>query len=357
MSKWREVRLGEVVPFKYGKSKKADERQSGKYGVYSSAGHCGFSNDFLAEKGIIVGRKGTIGSVYFSKSPFYCIDTAFYIDEVNESVSISFMYYYMQILKLEQYNTDAAVPGLNRNLAHNIKIQIPDLKTQEKTANILSTYDKLIENNNRRIEILEKTAEEIYKEWFVRMRFPGYKEAKFEKGIPAGWEVRKVGEVVNRLQTGHFYKEEELLEEGEVIVIDQSTKEYMGFHNEEATHEADIDKPIILFGDHSCKMIVMIRKFSLGENIVPFISRFNHSVLFLYYSIKGLIKTEEYKRHWKELINKKICYPGIRLQEMFESAIKDKIAIIEKYKVQNQNLIKQRDLLLPRLMNGTIEVK
>ncbi|MDD3840678.1 MAG: hypothetical protein PHP06_08945 [Clostridia bacterium] len=78
------------------------------------------------------------------------------------------------------------------------------------------------------------------------MRFPGYENTKFIKGIPEAWEVKRVGDLVNRLQAGHFYREEELYEEGEVIVIDQSTKKYMGFHNEEPTHIADIDNPIIL---------------------------------------------------------------------------------------------------------------
>lgn len=118
------------------------------------------------------------------------------------------MYYYLKILGLDKYNTDAAVPGLNRNLAHNIKIQIPDLETQEKIAHILSTYDELIENNNRRIQILEKSAEEIYKEWFVRMRFPGHENTKFEKGIPEGWEVKRIGNIISFDIGGGWGKDE-----------------------------------------------------------------------------------------------------------------------------------------------------
>jgi type I restriction enzyme, S subunit len=66
-------------------------------------------------------------------------------------------------------------------------LKIPKIKTQEKIAAILSAYDDLIENNKRRIALLEKMAEEIYREWFVRMRFPGYRKMKFEKGLPEDW--------------------------------------------------------------------------------------------------------------------------------------------------------------------------
>ena len=71
--------------------------------------------------------------------------------------------------------------SINKGDLENFKIKLPDLETQEKIADVLSSYDKLIENNNRRIKILEETAEETYKEWFVRMRFPGHKNTTFEK--------------------------------------------------------------------------------------------------------------------------------------------------------------------------------
>src|SRR5699024_7494614 len=147
--------------------KVARDRIEGLYDVYSSSGHCGYSNDILANSGIIVGRKGTVGSVFYSRKQFYCIDTAYYIDEIDSQSNIAFLYYYLKTLGLEEYDNDAAVPGLNRNLVHRLKIRIPNLKAQKKIANVLSTYDKLIENNNRRMEILEHSAKEIYKEWFV----------------------------------------------------------------------------------------------------------------------------------------------------------------------------------------------
>lgn len=354
MNRWQNVKLEKVLDFYNGKE--INYSNKGKYPVYGSNGVIGFYADYNFDKGIIIGRVGAYcGSININVSRFWSSDNTIVVLSKAGNF-IEYLYYMLQTMKLNNYAGGSAQPLLTQKVLKGLKVKLPNLETQKKIADVLSTYDELIENNNRRIEILEKTAEEIYKEWFVRMRFPGYENTKFEKGVPEGWEVRKVGELVNRLQAGHFYKEEELVEEGKVIVIDQSEKEYMGFHNNKPTHISSIEDPIILFGDHSCKMLIMMKDFSLAENVIPFISKLDSPTIFLFYSLKGLIKTEEYKRHWKELINKKIFFPVIELQEKFRDTIKNSIVMIEEYKKQNQNLTKQRDLLLPRLMNGTIEV-
>src|SRR5699024_4130005 len=162
--------------------------------------------------------------------------------------------YMLSTLSINSYAVGSAQPLITQGIIKNLKVSIPEISTQKKIATILSTYDKLIENNNRRIQILEQTAEELYKEWFVRMRFPGYEKTKFGKGIPEGWEVKKVKGLVKRYRYGSLYKENDVMQEGNVIVIDQSEKDFLGFHNNEPDHFAGIDNPIILFGDHSCKM-------------------------------------------------------------------------------------------------------
>lgn len=356
MSKWQEKRLGDIFSLKYGKS--SDKMILGsEYKVFSSSGLFGLSSSKLADKGIIVGRKGSVGSVFFSRNPFYCIDTTFYIDNTNNE-NMLFIYYYLKNMKLNLYNSDAAVPGLNKHHLERCYCIIPVLSTQEKIADILSTYDDLIENNNRRIGILEQMAQEIYKEWFVRFRFPGHEKVKFVNGIPEGWEVKKVKDIVDRKPFGTLYKESQVQEDGKFIVIDQSKKGYIGFHNNKASHNADINKPMILFGDHSCKYKIMIRPFSLAENVIPFTSNDENllTTYYLFYSINGIVQTTEYKRHWTDLTNKKIIISNINLQTKFEEKIKEFLLEIEQLSIININLIKQRDLLLPRLMSGKLEV-
>lgn len=239
-----------------------------------------------------------------------------------------------------------------------IEWSFPPLPTQRKIASILSAYDNLIENNNKRIKILEQMAENLYKEWFVRFRFPGHETTPFENGIPKGWKVEKIKNCVKRLPFGKTYKEAELEKEGSVIVIDQSTEPFIGYHDDVAAHQASANNPIILFGDHSCKFVLMTRNFSLGENIVPFVS-YNDEIVnpyYLFFATHKIIETTEYKRHWGEFVNKKILIPSIDLQKEFARMSIPLKLQLEQLLIENQNLIKQRDLLLPRLMSGKLAV-
>jgi type I restriction enzyme S subunit len=105
-----------------------------------------------------------------------------------------FVYYLATMLRstLEAYAGGAATPIVNKGAFSKIKVCVPKRRIQRKIAAILTAYDDLIETNKRRIALLEKMAEELYREWFVRMRFPGYQNTKFVKGVPEGWEVARV---------------------------------------------------------------------------------------------------------------------------------------------------------------------
>ncbi|MDY5345201.1 MAG: restriction endonuclease subunit S [Eubacteriales bacterium] len=274
---------------------------------------------------------------------------------------------YVYYLAKSQYIRDMAINSMtgasgrqraDAKFIGKIKWNFPSPNIQTKIAAILSVYDDLIENNNKRIKILEQMAENLYKEWFVRFRFPGYETAEFENGIPKGWEVVRVKNCLKRLPFNRLYKQDELESSGKVIVIDQSSNEFMGYHNNEPSHYASFEDPIILFGDHSCKFVLMTKNFSLGENVVPFksIGTEEFDNYYLYYAVHKLIVTEEYKRHWGRFTAMKIFKPQINLQKKFAEFVKQLIHKKEMLWIQNQNLIKQRDLLLPRLMSGKLEV-
>ena len=274
---------------------------------------------------------------------------------------------YVYYLAKSQYIRDMAINSMtgasgrqraDAKFIGKIKWNFPSPNVQTKIASILSAYDNLIENNNKRIKILEQMAETLYKEWFVRFRFPGYETAEFENGIPKGWEVVRVKNCLKRLPFNRLYKQDELESSGKVIVIDQSSNEFMGYHNNEPSHYASFEEPIILFGDHSCKFVLMTKNFSLGENVVPFksIGTEEFDNYYLYYAAHKLIVTEEYKRHWGRFTAMKIFKPQIDLQKKFAEFVKQLIHKKEMLWIQNQNLIKQRDLLLPRLMSGKLEV-
>lgn len=273
-----------------------------------------------------------------------------------------FLYYTMLskafFAQADTYAIGAAQRTISLTSLRRMKISVPPMAVQNKIADVLSVFDVLIENNNKRIKVLEQMAESLYKEWFVRFRFPGYENAEFENDFPKSWQVSRIKTCVKRLPFNRLYKAHELDKNGSVIVIDQSSAEYLGFHNNKPSHYADYDKPIILFGDHSCKFVLMCMDFSLGENVIPFISNNDEEIntFYLYYSVHKLISTEEYKRHWSRLINMKILVPPIELQNCYAEKVSTIKMEINNLKKANRNLTKQRDMLLPRLMSGKLEV-
>ncbi|MEY2501836.1 MAG: type restriction enzyme subunit [Verrucomicrobiota bacterium] len=253
--------------------------------------------------------------------------------------------------------TGATREALTKDDICRFKIPLPKLPAQRKIAAILSAYDELIENNRRRIALLEKLAEEIYHEWFARLRFPGHELTRFVKGLPTDWEIKRVKEVVIRKGFGRIYREAELFDEGRVVVIDQSRADCLGFYDGEPQHVASPDSPIILFGDHTCKMVFMTKPFSLAENVVPFKPKPEVSPYFLFHLVKGLASTTEYKRHWTDLTNREVLIPRNDLQTRFENSVRQSHEQIELLRQATRRTQRIRNLLLPRLISGKLPVE
>lgn len=377
MSKWEEKRLGKVAPFKYGKAMTADKRIFGDFNVFSSAGICGKSKMYLAKHGIVIGRKGSVGTVYYSESPFFCIDTAFYIDEIDPQYSMKFLYYYMKLLHLENYNNDAAVPGLNRNLAEKLKISCPDLPTQERIADILSAYDDLIEANNRRIELLEQAAQELYKEWFIRFRFPGHEKAKFENGLPEGWSVQRLS-AYGRIETGKTPSMEKRENYGNDVMFiktpDMHGNTFVIKSEEMLSECGHLTQPKKLLPPNSIMVtcigsggIVAINaeEAHTNQQINSIVLNDSTKLEWLYFTCKSLKSTIELfgatgttmtnlsKGKFERL---KVINPDDSLIVKYHQIVAPMLDNIKSLMYQNQNLATQRDLLLPRLMSGKLEV-
>ena len=183
--RWKKYKLGDIVTLNYGKALKEENRVEGKIPVYSSAGITGYHNESIINtKGIIVGRKGTIGKVYLSETPFNCIDTAYYILPKDEKYDFKFLYYLLQTLGLEDLNSDSAVPGLNRDAAYSQEIKLPPVPEQFSIASILSSLDDKINLLQRQNKTLEQLAETLFRQWFV-------------EEADESWEVGKIDDVVS----------------------------------------------------------------------------------------------------------------------------------------------------------------
>ena len=165
---WFKTTVGEYSPFVYGKAIKKDDQRTMGIPVYGSNGIYTYSDSALVQQhAVIIGRKGSVGKVHLSTEKCWISDTAFYVikDSLDESY---FVYYLLSSLGLENMNTDAAVPGLNRDNAHRLEIKIPN--SIEKRTNLVEPLIKLdqkIHLNNQINQTLESIAQAIFKSWFI----------------------------------------------------------------------------------------------------------------------------------------------------------------------------------------------
>lgn len=280
----------------------------------------------------------------------------------KENYSPLFLYY---VLSDNNYFNYATVTAKGTKMPRGtpkaiLKYFVPNvsLAKQQKIASILSVYDDLIENNNKRIKILEQMAENLYKEWFVRFRFPNYQNAEFENGIPKGWKVVRLGEYAN-ISTGKCNRED--AEEAGIYPLFDRSQEIKKSNSWIKNCEA-----IIIPGEGTSFMPrYYVGKFNLHQRcycIEPknkstgkyiFYSLMLNRIYFLYVATGATVPS----LRQNNFTSMKIIMPKMSLVKRFDEIISllfEQINFLEK---ANEKLSKQRDMLLPRLMSGKLEVK
>ena len=200
---WETIQLGEFLTLKRGYDLPSSKREEGAVPVVSSSGVTGYHNVAKVEgPGVVTGRYGTLGEVFFINEDYWPLNTALYVQDFKGN-NPRFAAYFLKSILTATSSDKAAVPGVNRNDLHARKVRvIRDVSQQVEIASILSAYDDLIENNRRRIQLLEQAARLLYKEWFVRLRFPGHEYVKVKDGVPEGWERKTALEVMDVLSGG-----------------------------------------------------------------------------------------------------------------------------------------------------------
>jgi type I restriction enzyme, S subunit len=251
--------------------------------------------------------------------------------------------------------TGATIKHLPREKLAKVEIAFPRLDVQRRIADILSAYDDLIENNRRRIQLLEQSARLLYKEWFVRLRFPGYAHVKIKDGVPEGWEKVPLGDVLI-LQRG-FDLPLSARKPGEIPII--ASTGINGFHR-----EAKVRGPGVVTGrSGSLGKVIYVHHDYWPLNTTLWVKEFKKVFPLTAYFLLSSLKLEQYNGgvavptlnrndvHKIEIL----CPPKqVQLQFIeFVLPLYEKIRVLEK---QNGRLANARDLLLPRLMNGEIEV-
>jgi len=197
---WTSCLLGNVVTLKRGYDLPRQVRTEGTVPIVSSSGISGYHDEARVKgPGVVTGRYGTLGEVFYIRQDFWPLNTSLYVQDFKGN-NPRFVSYLLRTLNFGTQNVAGAVPGVNRNVLHMMRVRIPPVPHQERIAAVLSTYDNLVENSTRRIKILEETAQAIYREWFVHFRFPGHKKVKLVPStlgqIPGGWSIKRATDAI-----------------------------------------------------------------------------------------------------------------------------------------------------------------
>ena len=277
-----------------------------------------------------------------------------------------YLFYYTNSETYLQYLRRMAHSGVQVNLSTKaIKespVLLPPLPIQRKIAAILSNYDDLIENNTRRIKILEEMAQTIYREWFVEFRFPGYENVRMVESelglIPQEWKVVKIEQIVKRVSSGKKYNQKTVEFVGSIPVLDQGQSGIIGYHNDSPGVTASEDEPIIVFANHTCCQRIIQYPFSAIQNVLPFLPHpeRHRDIYWLHWATKDLVDINDYKGHWPEFMSKEFVLPPTKVCEQFGVLVKPMVRLVYKLERCNQNLRQTRDLLLPKLISGELDV-
>jgi len=254
-----------------------------------------------------------------------------------------------------------------------LPILVPPRSERCRIEAILGALDDKIELNRRMNETLEAIARAIFKDWFVDF---GPTRAKMERrvpylapellalfpdrinseGRPTGWELRLIGDVIERLSVGKKFEQKTVTSAGKTPVLDQGKTGIIGFHDEKPGVIASEDRPIAVFANHTCYMRLIHFPFSTIQNVLPFIGR-NVDTIWAYYATIGKQKFDEYKGHWPDFVTHEICVPDQKLTLEFAKLVHPLLKRVWSGDEESQNLAATRDLLLPKLMTGEIKLR
>lgn len=349
----------------------------GKYPIAASTSIKDYHKAFKVKAPCVTtGRSGSLGSVLFINQDCWPLNTTLYVKDFKGN-NPKYVYYFLQTMKLESFNCGAGVPTLNQNHLHKVKVKIHKKDEQHRIASILSAYDDLIENNNRRIGLLEQMAEQIYKEWFVRMRFPGYENTEFEKGVPKGWEVKSIkdfgkvvtGKTPSTSNSGYFGGKFPFIKtpdmHGNIFVLQtEETLTEDGFNSQKSQALPANSICVSCIGTGGVVSITPSVCMT-NQQINSLILKNKMELEFLFFTLRGLktmiemfgstgaTMTNLSKGKFENL---KFIKPKDEFIEKFCLSTKPILNEIKNLSQQQITLKQIRDLLLPRLISGKLKV-
>lgn len=365
----------------------ADATVSGKY-IYKTKQYVndlGASYSRKMKPGtLILSASGSLGIPHFLGVEGCIHDGWIYMDNIHD-IDKQYLYYLLLTMRpyFDNLSYGAAIQNINTTILSKTKIEVPGIQSQEKIGLMLSAYDNLIENNNKRIKLLEQMAENLYKEWFVRFRFPGYEDVTFENGIPKEWQKVKLEDVLSKIATGLNPRKNFVLGEGEnfyvtiknmadnTVYLDDKCDKVNDVAIIKINKRSDLKTGDLLFSGigtigRVCLIDIPTDNWNISESVFTMRANQKISSKFLYM----LLLSQDVQNYCQSRANGS-AQKGIRMGDLrkymfllptkntmtnFTDQISPILRNVSLLRKENKNLIQQRDMLLPRLMSGKLEV-
>ena len=350
----------------------SSEKSITELGLNNSATQLLFPGD------IIISARGTVGEIA-QVGKTMAFNQSCYGLRAKDGYLADFLYYVLkyQIKHLKAVANGAVFDTIILKTFDKMKCNVPPFSVQTRIADILSSYDDLIENNNRRIQLLEQTAQELYKEWFVRFRFPGHEKVKFENGLPEGWEIKRIGDVVEvgrgsspRPINNQIYFKNGTIPWIKIADATSSrmfifrTKEHVNDYGASFSRQLEPGSLILAASGTLGFPMFLAVKGCIHDGWLYFTNFKNIPSEYLYYVLyssrvyfNNLSYGAAIQNINTDIVRKsKIIIPNMNILNSFVNIVSSIHKQIEILAKQNENFIAQRDLLLPRLMSGKMEV-
>lgn len=355
----RRCLLGDAINLKRGYDLPHQLRKEGIVPIVSSAGVTGTHADYKVRgPGVVTGRYGTLGEVHYVPNDFWPLNTTLYVEDFKGN-DVRYISYLLRTLDFGSRSGAAAVPGVNRNDLHRLPISIPEVGEQRRIASILTAYDDLIENNTRRIAILEEIALRTYEEWFVHFRFPGHEQVTLVESelgsVPDTWSVGRLDDVLV-LQRGFDLPRQDRTA-GDFPIISAT--------GQSGTHiEPRVKAPGVVTGRSGSLGAVMyidtdfwplnttlwVKEFKLGSPLhALFVLR---SIDLAGFNSGAAVPT----LNRNDIHGLPTLLPEGKVLGLFEKAVSPLFRLKHVLERKNSLLRETRDLLLPKLIMGELDV-
>ena len=321
------------------------------------------SAKIIPENSVIMamyGQGDTAGRVAINKIPLTTNQACCNLIINKEKADYNFVYYKLSTIydTIVALKSGGAQPNLNAGKVKGLEITLPPLPTQQKIASVLSAYDDLIENNRKQIKLLEEAALKLYKEWFVKLNFPGHETTKIAAGVPDGWKKGKLSDL-GEFKRGKTITKDQTISGSVPVVAGGLEPAY--YHNEFNT-----ESPVItVSGSGANAGFTRMYNERVWASDCSFLDSSKCDCLFFIYCVlksstaivdslqKGAAQPHVYAKDINAL---EILIPNKNILEKFEKLTKPYFNKIKNCQLSIVNLQSARDKLLPKLMNGEIEV-